>query len=271
LRIPPTFIQSRLFRMLCVLVALLLLWLLYSLRLRQISARLSDRSEARLAERERIARELHDTLLQGFQGLILRFQSVANRLPPGNQGRELINEVLERAADVIIEGRDRVRSLRSARSEAQLADIFNTAAERLHLAPAIDFRLTIEGTPKDLDSSVVEELAQIGNEALFNSMRHAECATIEVRIIYAARMLRVSFSDDGVGIDPTVLANGREDHFGLTGMRERAKRINAGFTLRSEPDAGTTVEVTVPARVAYATHRKRRSGFMLTRALIKED
>ena len=69
-----------------------------------------------------------------------------------------------------------------------------------------------------------------------------------------------------------MLANGsRENHFGLTGMRERAKRINAGFSLRSAPDAGTTVEVTVPARVAYATNRKRRSGFMLTRALSKED
>jgi len=272
LTIPPTFIQSRLFRVLCVLVALLLLWLLYSLRLRQISARLSDRSAARLAERERIARELHDTLLQGFQGLILRFQSVANRLPPGNQGRELINEVLERADDVIIEGRDRVRSLRSVHSEAQLADIFNTAAERLHLAPAIDFRLTVEGTATDLDTSVVEELAQIGNEALFNAMRHANCSAIEVRIVYAARTLRVSFSDDGVGIDPAVLANGsRENHFGLTGMRERAKRINARFALRSAPDAGTIVEVTVPARVAYATNRKRRSGSMLTRALIKED
>jgi signal transduction histidine kinase len=102
-------------------------------------------------------------------------------------------------------------------------------------------------------------------------MRHAECATNEVRIMYTARLLRVSFSDDGVGIDPTVLANGREDHFGLTGMRERATRINAGFALRSAADAGTTIEVTIPARVAYATHRKRRSGFMLTRALLKED
>jgi signal transduction histidine kinase/ligand-binding sensor domain-containing protein len=272
LTIPPTFVQSRLFRMLCGLAAVLLLWLLYSLRLRQISTRLSDRSEARLAERERIARELHDTLLQGFQGLILRFQSVANRLPPGTQGRELINEVLERADDVIIEGRDRVRSLRAVSSEAQLADIFNAAAERLHLTPAIDFRLMVEGTAKDLDSSVVEELAQMGNEALFNSLRHARCSNIEVRIVYAARNLRVSFSDDGVGIDPAVLANGRrEDHFGLTGMRERAKRINAGFALRSAPDTGTTIEVTVPARVAYSTNRKRRSGFTLTRALIKED
>jgi signal transduction histidine kinase/ligand-binding sensor domain-containing protein len=261
LTIPPTFVQSRLFWVLCGLAALLLLWLLYTLRMRQISQSLSDRSEARLAERERIARELHDTLLQGFQGLILRFQSVANRLPAGTQGRELINEVLERADDVIIEGRDRVRSLRAVRSEAQLADIFNTAAERLHLAPAIHFRLTVEGTAQDLDSSVVEELAQIGNEALFNSMRHAECSSIEVRIIHAARFLRVIFSDNGVGIDTTVLANGsREGHFGLTGMRERARRINAGFTLRSAPGSGTTIEVSVPARVAYPITRKRRKG-----------
>jgi signal transduction histidine kinase/ligand-binding sensor domain-containing protein len=270
--IPPTFIQSRLFRMLCVLAAMLLLWLIYTLRMRQISERLSDRSEARLAERERIARELHDTLLQGFQGLILRFQSVANRLPAGTQGRDLINEVLERADDVIIEGRDRVRSLRSVRSQAQLADIFKTAAERLHLAPGIHFRLTVEGAVKDLDSSVVEELAQIGNEALFNSMRHAESSSIEVRIIYAARFLRVVFSDDGVGIDPAVLSNGsRENHFGLTGMRERARRINGGFVLRSAPGAGTTIEVTIPARVAYPNIHKRRTSFMLTRALIKEE
>ncbi len=270
--IPPTFVQSRLFRVLCVLAGLALLWLIYTLRMRQISERLSDRSEARLAERERIARELHDTLLQGFQGLILRFQSVANRLPPGTQGRDLINEVLERADDVIIEGRDRVRSLRSVRSQTPLADLFRSAAERLHLAPGIHFRLGVEGAVKDLDSSVVEELAQIGNEALFNSMRHAAPSTIEVRIIYATRFLRVVLGDDGVGIDPAVLSNGsRENHFGLTGMRERARRINAGFVLRSAPGAGTTIEVTIPARVAYPNIRKRRTSFMPTRALIKEE
>lgn len=272
LTIPPTFVQSRPFRVLCLFAALLVLWLLYSMRLRQISARLSDRSEARLAERERIARELHDTLLQGFQGLILRFQAVANRLPPGAQGREMINEVLERADDVIIEGRDRVRSLRAAHSEVKLADIFSTSAQRLGLEPEVKFDLTIEGSPRDLDPAVVEEIANIGNEALFNSFRHAEATRVGVTIAYTPRTLRVRFSDDGIGMDPEILAvRRRENHFGLTGMRERAKRIRAGFTLLSQPGAGTVIDVTIPATVAYADARKRLYGFIRSRSLISEE
>jgi signal transduction histidine kinase len=272
LTIAPTFVQSRPFWILCLLAALLVLWLLYSMRLRQISARLSDRSEARLAERERIARDLHDTLLQGFQGLILRFQAVANRLPPGAHGREMINEVLERADDVIIEGRDRVRSLRSVHSDVHLADIFSTSAQRLGLEPAIKFDLTVEGSAHDLDPTVVDEIANIGNEALFNSFRHAQATRVGVTIAYAPRTLRVLFSDDGVGIDPEILVMGnREDHFGLTGMRERAKRIHATFSLRSQPGAGTLIEVTVPAAVAYTDARHRRYGFMRSRVLISEE
>ena len=270
--IPPTFVQSRPFRALCLLAGLLLLWLLYSMRLRQISDRLSDRSEARLAERERIARELHDTLLQGFQGLILRFQSVANRLPPGAQGREMINEVLERADDVIIEGRDRVRSLRMAHSDVQLADIFSNSAQRLGLPPAVKFVLAAEGSPRDLDPTVVDEITNIGNEALFNSFRHAEATRVGVNIAYTPRALRVRFSDDGIGMDPGILALGsRENHFGLTGMRERAKRIRGEFSLQSQPGAGTVIEVTVPAAIAYADARKRRYNFMRSRALISEE
>ncbi|MEJ0042222.1 MAG: triple tyrosine motif-containing protein [Rhizomicrobium sp.] len=250
--IPPTFFQSRWFLLLCLLAALAALWLLYSLRMRQVSARIRDRLEERLRERERIARELHDTLLQGFQGLILRFQSVADRIPAGEPTRQLMNDVLDRADTVIVEGRDRVRDLRSSAEHDDLSLMVATTIDNLMPDSSISIRMISEGTPRPVHAVVRDEISRIVREAVFNVVRHAQAKNVEIGIAYKRRELSVHVRDDGKGIDPDTLSRGgREGHYGLTGMRERAQGIRAEFVLSSGPGAGTEIELTIPAAAAY--------------------
>jgi signal transduction histidine kinase len=164
LTIPPTFLQSIWFKLLCLLAVVLLAWGGYALRLRQATARLQNRFDVRIAERERIARELHDTLLQGFQGLVLRFQSVANRIPADSDLRAPINEALDRADAVLIEGRARVRELRRDIADIDLSQaLLETAADIIEGdVPHVEF--TTEGTPRSLHPLVLEEALRIGAE-----------------------------------------------------------------------------------------------------------
>jgi signal transduction histidine kinase len=269
-QIPPTFVQTNLFRALCALAVIGLLWGLYALRLRQMSDRIHGRLQDRMAERERIARELHDTLLQGVQGLMLRLQSVVDQIPADQPARQALESALDRADDVIVEGRDRVRSLRADRA-GDLHEILAEQAERLGLEPAIKVRLVVEGTPRRLHPLVCEEIERIASEALFNTQRHAQARNVEITVGYGRGALTVLFRDDGVGLDQAVLDSGRrEGHFGLTGMGERARKIQAEFELRSRPGAGTEIELTVPGGVAYLSPGRRAWPSLRRRALTSE-
>ena len=268
--IPPTFVQTRLFLGLCVLALAGLLWGLYALRLRQMSDRIHGRLRERMAERERIARELHDTLLQGVQGLMLRLQSVADQIPSDQPARQALEQALDRADDVIVEGRDRVKSLR-AEPPGDLPKVLAEVADRLGLEPEVKVRVVVEGTPRLLHPIVSEEIERIAAEALFNSLRHARARSVEIGVSYGRRALGVRFRDDGVGLDQTVLdRGGREGHFGLTGMGERARKIQAAFEILSRPGAGAEIELTIPAGVAYLTAGKRAWPFGLRRVLTSE-
>ncbi|MEI9888755.1 MAG: triple tyrosine motif-containing protein [Rhizomicrobium sp.] len=267
--VPPTFVQTKWFAFLCVLAGLAVLWLLYSLRLRQVAARIRGRMEERLSERERIARELHDTLLQGFQGLVLRFQSVADRLPAGEPTHQMMEEVLERADEIIVEGRDRVRNLRTRDDDDDFSNVLAGVAEKLVPASTIAFRITSEGAPRAIHAVVRDEISKIGQEAIFNAVQHAEAKSIEVAIAYKLSELRVIIRDNGKGIDPQILVHGgREGHYGLIGMRERAQQIRAAFTLSSRPGAGTEIVLTVPAAIAFTD--KRNAWFSWRHNLIEE-
>ena len=251
------FYQTIWFRALCALVCLVLLWLLYALRIRQISAKARGRLEERLAERERIARELHDTLLQGVEGLVLRFQAVANRIPKGVPVRELLERALERADQVLEEGRDRVMNLRASPTDVgELAQALAEEGKRLALAHSTNFKTTTEGAPRDLHPTIYEEMLLIGREALANAFRHARARKIQVQVSYGNLVLKVRVSDDGRGIDAAVLQDGRPGHWGLVGMRERARKIRARLDLWSEPGAGTEVELRLPAELAYRNKRR---------------
>ncbi len=236
-----------------------LLWFAYSLRVHRVKMKIHAGMEVRLAERERIARELHDTLLQGFQGLVLHFQAAANRIPEGWPARKAIDEALRRADDVLVEGRDRVRELRTLAGSADLTESWIAVASEFGPEETIDFDLTVEGTPRPLHPLVLEELQRIGEEAIRNAFRHSGAGTIEAMLSYRHNQLRLLVRDDGVGLPPCVASKGeRSGHFGLTGMRERAQRIAATLTIVSREGAGTELLLSIPGGAAYAEQGPRR-------------
>jgi signal transduction histidine kinase len=262
----PYFYQASWFWASIVAVSAGLLAILYVLRVRQITGRLQSRLEERISERERIARELHDTLLQGFHGLILRIHGAAKSIPADQPARGLIEQVLNRADEVMDEARDRVRDLRvNHNSEGDLAHAFSLVAEEFADGRPTAFELIIEGTPRNLHPIVHDELCQIGREALLNAFSHANARKIYVEIIYNRRELRLRFKDDGCGIKPGVLgAGGRPAHWGLRGMRERSKKIGARLDLRSRLGAGTEVELVISSATAYKLAEGARKPWFLS-------
>lgn len=253
--IPPTFVQSRWFSALCVALALPMLWLAYRVRMAQVARRIRSRLEERLGERERIARELHDTLLQGVQGLVLRFQSVANRIPAEEPSRKLLEAALKRADEVIIEGRNRVRNLRSSDRPGDLLGILRELVDSAEFNPPIPVRAVVEGKPRPLHPLVSAEVSRIAGEALFNIARHARAHSVDAAITFGDRHLGIEIRDDGVGIaEPVLLCGRKEGHFGLVGMRERAERIGGTLAIDSRAGQGTYVMLKLPANLAYAHH-----------------
>ena len=255
--IAPAYYQTNWFRATCVAALMVLLWGLYRLRLRQMAERFNVRMEERLGERMRIARDLHDTLLQSFHGLLLRFQTVSNELPPGNSKQKL-DSAIDQAAEAITEGRDAVQGLRSSTIETNdLALAIRAIGEELAAdatnGDSVEFRVQVEGTPRNLHPILRDEVYRIAGEALRNAFRHAQARHIEVEIRYDERQLRVRVRDNGKGIDQKVLGGDEPaGHFGLHGMRERAELIGGKLTVWSELDSGTEVELSIPASNAYA-------------------
>ncbi|MBC9035175.1 hypothetical protein IAG41_22525 [Sphingomonas sp. JC676] len=257
--IPPTFLQSRWFLALCVGLAALLLWGLYRLRMAQVAGRIRARLEERLGERERIARELHDTLLQSVQGLILRFQSVANKMPADEPARNLLETALKRADDVIVDGRKHVRNLRIAEGSNDLRSIVENLVGTAGFDPPIPVRIVLEGKPRPVHPLISAEIGRIAGEALFNIARHAEANSVAVTISFGSQLLVVQIRDDGIGIAEEIVARGgKPGHYGLVGMRERVERIGGSFTIDSHPGKGTEVTVTLAARLAFSDETPRR-------------
>jgi signal transduction histidine kinase/ligand-binding sensor domain-containing protein len=258
--IPPTFLQSNAFKIMCAFLVGLLLWVAYLLRLRQITGRLRERLELRLAERERIARELHDTLLQGIQALILRVQSIANRLGSNTALQTELVQAIDRAEAVLIEGRDRVREVRAQTAEGDLAEAFLAVSASMPEEPAKHFDLLVEGVERELHPLVHQEVRRIGEEAIRNAYTHSSGSLIEVRIGFHPRRFYMSVRDDGAGLPPEVLLAGAlPGHYGLPGMRERADRIRAIFVVDSRPGSGTEIRLTLSGRSAYRSQGSFRS------------
>jgi signal transduction histidine kinase len=216
--------------------------------------------EERLGERMRIARDLHDTLLQSFHGLLLRFQAAYNLFPTRpDEARKTLGSAIDEAAEAITEGRDAIQGLRTSTVETNdLALAVRTLGEELAAAQgdthSVVFHVEIEGAPRDLHPILRDEVYRIAGEAMRNAFKHAQARQIEVEIRYDERQLRLRVRDDGKGIDPEVLnADGRTGHYGLRGMRERATLLGGKLTVWSELDSGTEVELSIPASRAYTT------------------
>jgi signal transduction histidine kinase len=239
-------------------------------RVRKLTeAQLTLRFEERLSERTRIARELHDTLLQSFQALMLHFQTVDDLLPPG-QAKEALEKVLDRADKAIAESRDAIQNLRSSTTVTNdLALAIAAVGKELGGAgngesASATLRVSVEGTPRELHPIQRDEIYRIACEGLRNAFRHAQASKIEAEIAYGERLLRLRIRDDGKGIDTKLLGAGRDGHWGLPGMRERAQQIGAQLEIWSEDGVGTEVELRIPGSVAYATP-SGRGGFRLFR------
>ncbi|MGC2398530.1 MAG: two-component regulator propeller domain-containing protein, partial [Acidobacteriaceae bacterium] len=232
IEILPAWYQTLWFRSICVIAFLLLLWAIYLLRLNELRRQFSAALEARVDERTRIARELHDTLLQSSQGLLLVFQAISNLLPGRpEEAKERIERALDQASDAIAEGRDAVHELRTGGlNTMDLGEAISKFGKDL-LSRAIsetgpEVSVRVEGIPQPLSPIIRDEVYRIGVESLRNAVRHANARRIEVDIRYSEDGLLLRIRDDGKGIDPAVL--GQEHiagHWGLRGMRERAKLI----------------------------------------------
>jgi ligand-binding sensor domain-containing protein/signal transduction histidine kinase len=253
--IAPAYYQTAWFRVSAVVAFLGLLAALYQLRLRQVARHVRSRMEGRLEERERIARDLHDTLLQSVQGLILMVHADARQLPPDEPARQRLEKTLDHADRVLAEGRDRVRGLRAtAASLSDLPAAFQRVAEETPRGRRATLKTILEGTVRELHPMVLEESFGIGREALVNALTHSEGRSVEVEITYDPRQFRLRVRDDGRGIDPAILEDGgRAGHWGLQGMRERAQKIGAQLQLWNRPGTGAEVELIVPAAAAYRT------------------
>jgi signal transduction histidine kinase len=251
--IQPTFVQTRAFIALCVTGAGAAVWLLIRMRFRQLATRMRVRFDAQMAERERIARELHDTLLQGMQALILKVHAAAYCLPDSERTRAMLEEALTRADGVLAEGRDRIQDLRiAAETHGDLHSALAAVGEELARGRATTFGGAVEGTIRALNPDVRDEAYRIGREALLNAFAHAQAKSVEMQIIYADEGLRLRIRDDGVGIDAGALADGaRPGHWGLQGMRERARKVGGRIDIWSRSQAGTEIELCVPAVAAY--------------------
>jgi signal transduction histidine kinase len=219
-------------------------------------AQLTLRFEERLAERTRIARELHDTLLQTFQALMLHFQTVHDMLPPG-AAKETLEKALDRADQAILEGQNAIQNLRASTTVTnELAHAIAALGEKLGGAggnrSSAKLRVSVEGKPQELHPILRDDVYGIAREALQNAFRHSQANKIEAEITYADRLLRLRIRDDGKGMDSKVVATGRPGHWGLQGMRERAQQIGAQLDIWSEAGAGTEIELRIPGAIAYA-------------------
>jgi signal transduction histidine kinase len=258
LQIAPTIQQSSWFKILCVFALLLLLLGAYRYRLKVVYATLANTAAVRLKERERIARTLHDTILQSVQTIILRLHFLGDDLPKDSEIRTRLLALLDRADMTVSRGRDQVHGLRTNR-DGDIAALITEAAQMLgEHHPSIRFELAITGFPQRLQEGICDEIGEIVLEALRNAFRHSDGSLVEVSLHYSPLQLIVQVVDDGKGIDADVLSNGRSWHWGLVGMEERATRIGAKFHVKSEVGQGTVIKVAISADHAYLP-RERRS------------
>ncbi len=246
--IPPAFYQTRWFYAVLSLASLFLVWQLLRLRMSLLEKRLRVRME----EREAIARELHDTLLQSTQGLIYKFQSLAEQVDSDSALHAEMESSLARAEGLLNEARDRVTSLRKASNDFDVEAMIRRTAVELFSDTETRFSVVRTGSPKPLRAPCAEEVYYIAREALTNVRRHARASSVEVELDYARDRFRLSVRDDGRGMDPGAVAGvSGHEHFGITGMRERARQLQAKIAIFSREATGTELELVVPAAAAY--------------------
>jgi len=250
--IEPTLYQTWWVRTAAMVTALALIVWMIRRRMQVVAVNIQARLVERLDERERIARDLHDTLLQGLVSASLQLEVADRQIAADATAKPLVQRISQQLRQLIDESRHTVRHLRLRRSqEEDLERALTQISSDLAAPKKIKYSVVVEGTPRSLRPLVREEIYRIGGEALANVFRHADAAAVETVLEYGRDHFRLLVRDDGKGIDPEVLTAGREGHFGLSGMRERARRIGAQLKIRTAPGAGTEIDLIVPSSAAF--------------------
>jgi signal transduction histidine kinase len=251
----PNFFQTTWFALLCALGALAIVVAVSALRVRIITRSMRARVEERADERVQIARDLHDALLQGVQGLLLNVHVATQRIPDGAEAKPMLERALSTADRVIVESRNRISALRSEHvTDAELTAAIENICRDLSAGKETRYRVVRRGsTSLSLDSHVADEVFYIAREALTNAFRYADAGRIELVLDYGAGDFELSCEDDGCGFNPD--AEDRGQHWGLKGMGERAAKLGGRFACRSEPMQGTRISVLIPAFRAYYPSR----------------
>ncbi len=251
--ISPHFYQTLWFRLLSLMVLLALVWFGVRMRLKYVTAAIRARAEERADERIRISRDLHDTLLQGVQGLLLTFHSAAERVPADHQSRPALEQALTVAERIILEGRDRVKGLRALNlTDEELRWSLETLGLDLNSSGKVDFAVTCFEAGKKLQPHVASEIFLITREAVINAFRHAEPSRVSVELHYGNHQFSLRCVDNGRGFDAdTVAVSEHYGHWGIRGMAERAHKLGASFEYCSSTGSGTVLSVGLKARRAY--------------------
>jgi signal transduction histidine kinase len=250
------------FPIVCLMLGVVVIVGIHRLWLYQVSKQLNLRFEERLAERNRVAQELHDTLLQGVLSASMQLHVAVDQLPADSPVLPAMNHVLELMGRVVQEGRNTVRGLRlSSDKSCDLKNSLLRIPEELG-SKNTDFRVVVEGLSLPLRHAIVDDAYKIGREALVNAFRHSQASNIDVHLEYAANQLRMVIRDDGCGIDPKVAQFGKDGHWGLSGMHERAEKIGARLRVLSRAGGGTEVELLLPGDIAYESQPSKASKWL---------
>jgi signal transduction histidine kinase/ligand-binding sensor domain-containing protein len=250
-RIAPAWFQTIWFRTSCIVAAALMIWGVHRLRMRQIHKSLSARFDERLAERTRMARELHDTFLQTLQGSKLVAEDALEKSSDSAQMKRALEQLSGWLAQAVHEGRAALHSLRTSTTQTNdLAEALRRATEECRMYSPMEVSFSVSGDSQEMHPVVRDEIYRVGYEAIRNACVHSKASRLVVELKYG-HDLSVLVKDNGIGIDPTVAEEGKDGHFGLQGMRERAARIGGKLTIASSADSGTQVTVIVPGGIVF--------------------
>lgn len=255
--IAPAFYQTFWFGIVCALVLLIAIVLITRRHMHRSNRRLLARMRIRHAERERIARDLHDTLLQGVHGLILRVHAAASQLPPGHPVYASIEQALERGEEALVEGRNRLHDLRLGMSGLnELVTRITEFAEQFAADYPAKFNITANDSDQPIDPVVGEEAFLIAREALLNAFKHAHASDVSVKVDHGRKGLSLVIRDNGRGFNVDVKSSPQpSNRWGLVGMRERASSIGAELMIKSTEGKGAEVSLWIPALAANGGKR----------------
>jgi len=268
--VPPAWYQTNWFRLLCAVFLVFIVWALYQLRVRRIAATLSARFDERLAERTRLARELHDTLIQTIQGSKMVADDALDESADPVRMRRALERLSEWLAKAMQEGREALNSLRTSTTRRNdLAEGFQRATEDCQVPGSLmDIAVAVEGDAKELHPIVRDEVYRIGYEAIRNAFLHSGGSRLDVKLVYN-HDLALRVRDNGQGINPQIAAKGKAGHYGLKGMQERAARIGGKLDFVSSANSGTEVRLTVPGKIVFrATNASRQTLFTRVREFL---